>query len=271
MIVTILGSCANQTATREATSLLVEDPEEGNIILVDTGPGIVAALERCGRRASDVSTVLLTHSHADHVAGFAYFVWQRHFERIGMPASAGALRVLGLEDVLGFAQESVARCYGEGSFPFRIAYEPILSTIDSRAVNVGRMVLTACRTHHTTPSIGVRVQCGSESVSISADTLPVESFGVLSEGADIMFHEGMWPEEYRALADKAMHSTARDAGAVARKAKVRQLVLLHIFPKCIGREGELVREAAEEYKGPISVPCDGTVYVVQAPWAQGGK
>src|SRR5512139_146508 len=50
--------------------------EDGSVTLVDTGlktaPGrIVAALAEIGSDPSDVTTIVLTHAHADHAGGAA--------------------------------------------------------------------------------------------------------------------------------------------------------------------------------------------------------
>lgn len=60
-----------------------------------SGPGIVAAFARANRSTADINHILLTHTHGDHVAGFPYFVWHRHFERLGQPSPAG-MRVVAM-------------------------------------------------------------------------------------------------------------------------------------------------------------------------------
>lgn len=59
MFITVLGSCANQTANREGVSLLFEN--EQSTLLIDSGPGIISALQRANRKSSDINNLLLTH------------------------------------------------------------------------------------------------------------------------------------------------------------------------------------------------------------------
>jgi Metal-dependent hydrolases of the beta-lactamase superfamily III len=261
MIVTILGSSANQTAMREGTAFLVEDPTGETNVLVDAGPGIVAALGRCNRRASDVSTVLLSHTHGDHISGFAYFVWQRYYERVGAALPATGLLVLGLQNALDLARDFFNRCYNEVKLPFVIEYRALRPDRGVSTCPVGRFALSTCLTRHTTPSIGFRFDLAGKSISISSDTLPSEPFTELSKDVDILFHEGMWTEFYRDLADRAMHSTAKDAAQVAAAANCRQLVLLHVYPELFGRERELLLEASQYFGGPVSIPHDGSVFI----------
>jgi len=117
MIITVLGSCANQISNREGVSILFEDGNDN--LLVDCGPGIVAAFGRACRKTSDINNLLLTHVHGDHISGFAYFVWNRNFERMGAEP-ANDLHVYGAKDTLSLAEFSLKHSYPELNFPFKI-------------------------------------------------------------------------------------------------------------------------------------------------------
>lgn len=257
MIVTVVGACANQTAMREGVSLLVESDVHGHALLIDAGPGVVAALERAGRTASDINALLLTHSHGDHILGFTYFVWQRYYERLGAEAPQD-LHVYALQNAADLALATLKGCYSETNFPFAV-HVHYLEQVPS--FSHGALRVETCLTMHTTPSVGCAIYAGDSKVAYSSDTLPVPAFIEMARGAAILFHEGMWTEEMRTLANRAMHSTAQDAATVARESAAKQLVLLHICPKFIGREGELLREARSSFSGSISVPMDGSVYI----------
>jgi ribonuclease Z len=47
------------------------------------------------------------------------------------------------------------------------------------------------------------------------------------EGVDLLYHESTFLEEHLDLAEKTKHSTARQAGTIAQKAKVKKLMLGH--------------------------------------------
>lgn len=259
MIVTVLGSCANQTALREGVALLVEDDLQEMRLLIDAGPGIVAALQRCNRLASDIDNVLLTHAHGDHISGLAYFAWHRFYESMGKSHPAKNLTIYGLENSVTLARQLVEGCYGPSPFPFNITYQSIQS---NALLKVGTLSIETCDGDHTTPTISCSVQNDGKKIAFSSDTLPTDAFSSIANNANLLLHEGMWTEAERQLADRAKHSTALDAGKVATKANCKQLALLHIFPAYLGREAEIVREAGQVYKGPVTLPHDGTVYFV---------
>ena len=68
------GALGPEAVTSDVRCFVV--PHEGGVVLVDAGPPgsiapIEAALSRAGASWSDVSDVVLTHAHLDHVGGLA--------------------------------------------------------------------------------------------------------------------------------------------------------------------------------------------------------
>jgi len=257
MIVTIIGSCANQIANREGVSILVEQGNEN--VLIDAGPGIVAALGRAGRNASDITNIILTHVHGDHITGFPYFVWNRNFERMGK-TPASDLNVYGQEDVIEYAMFSLQHAYPELTFPFKVHFHTIR---EDETIELGcDMKVITTPAVHAVPCISCVIHSGDKKVVYSSDTLLSEKLVYLSMETDMLIHEGMMPNEMRELAAKVKHSLASDAGVFAKRVNAKQLALVHIAPGMIGHESVLLSEARERYFGPISIPHDGSVYIV---------
>jgi ribonuclease Z len=74
-------------------------------------------------------------------------------------------------------------------------------------------------------------------VAFSGDTAFAPDLVVLAAGADVLVHEATYAEADRALADRAAHSTAATAAAVARDANVATLYLTHISPRYESEQG----------------------------------
>lgn len=257
MIITVLGSCANQTDIREGVAILVESNE--NKILIDAGPGIVSSICKIKAKASEIDNVILTHAHGDHISGIAYFVWQRHYETLGTDSVANELNIYGLSNCIELSRFMIDQMYGLQSFPFNINFIEIEPDVEKQIDNT---IVQFVNAKHPTECVSVVLDDKSGKMAFSSDTLPVDDFINYALNANILIHEGMWTENMRELADKTMHSTAKDASLVATKTKAKQLVLTHIFPKYIGRENEILLEAKENYSGNISIPFDGTKYII---------
>ena len=256
MNVTVLGSCANQIANREGVSILVENKSDN--LLIDCGPGIVAAFGRANRKTSDINNVLLTHVHGDHISGFAYFVWNRNFERMGA-APAEDLHVYGQKDTIECAKHLLAHCYPELKFPFAVIYHEI----DAEFVfDCGELNIKTVPAQHTVPCVSCIITANNKKFVYTSDTIPNANLKEGAQNADILIHEGMMPQAMSALAERVKHSLAGQAGEFAKEVNAKQLILVHVAPGLLGKEGMLMEEAAEYYEGPICVPFDGTVFKV---------
>jgi len=71
----------------------------------------------------------------------------------------------------------------------------------------------------------------------------------LARGADVFFCESPFLDADLEQASKRYHLTARQAGALARAARVGRLQVFHFSPRYEGRYGELVAEAQAEFAG----------------------
>ena len=71
----------------------------------------------------------------------------------------------------------------------------------------------------------------------------------LARGADIFYCEAPFLDADREKARDRYHLTARQAGLMARKAGVRQLVVFHFSPRYTGQSEEIVREAQDAFQG----------------------
>ena len=73
----------------------------------------------------------------------------------------------------------------------------------------------------------------------------------LVRGADIFYCESPYLDRDADKAHDRYHLTARQAGAMARKAGVRELVVFHFSPRYTGQGEEIVREAMEEFRRSV--------------------
>lgn len=71
----------------------------------------------------------------------------------------------------------------------------------------------------------------------------------LARDADVFYCESPFLDEDIDQATRRYHLTARQAGALARAARVRRLNVFHFSPRYEGRYGQLVAEAHDEFAG----------------------
>jgi ribonuclease Z len=71
----------------------------------------------------------------------------------------------------------------------------------------------------------------------------IERAVALARDSNRLFIEAAFLDKDREIAQKKYHLTAKEAGLIARKAQVRELIPFHFSPRYFGREKELVQEA----------------------------
>jgi len=91
-----------------------------------------------------------------------------------------------------------------------------------------------------------------------SDTAYTEKIIPIIEGVDCLFHEATFMEEEMVRSKQTEHSTARQAGEIARKANVKKLIIGHYSARYI-HQNELLEEAKAVFENTI-LGEDLTVY-----------
>jgi len=103
-------------------------------------------------------------------------------------------------------------------------------------------------------------------VVLSGDTRPCEAIAVAAHEADVLVHEATFSHEEAVRARKTGHSTASEAAALARDAKVGLLALTHLSTRYHGRE---LRDEARAVFARTEVPRDFDA--IGVPFAERGE
>ena len=233
----------------------------GELVLVDVGPGAWETLDLAGLPTGDLSAVLLTHFHSDHIGDLGEAITQswiagrtRPLDVYGPP---GTTRV-----VDGFNQAYAADAqyrtahHGEQYMPAAAApavgHDVALGdAADADAVVFDRngLRVTMFRVDHdpVVPAVGYRFDYRGRSVVVSGDTAKSTSLIAHAAGADLLLHEALQPEMMSRIAGVAerldrkrlakmardtldYHTSPVEAAEVARDAGVKTLVFTHVVP-----------------------------------------
>lgn len=81
------------------------------------------------------------------------------------------------------------------------------------------------------------------------DAVNEEKIVELARGADLFYCESPYLDRDADKAGERYHLTAKQAGLMARKAEVRELIVFHFSPRYTGLGNEIVREAMEAFRG----------------------
>jgi ribonuclease Z len=117
------------------------------------------------------------------------------------------------------------------------------------AFDTNEMRLYTSPVSHYVPALGARVELpdSQHSLAFSSDTRPCSEMARLAEGVDILIHE--------ATGEHFGHSSAAQAGEIARQAKAKSLYLIH-YPVWQTDPSTFVSEAKATYGGEVHLAQD---------------
>lgn len=204
--------------------------KDGRNVLLDLGCGSLSrVLAKVG--IHEIDALVLSHLHADHMG-----------DALTLRYALAAARKLGKRS-----------CPLPVYMPREPAAEAGLissnSMIDAKYVSDGtRFDICGIEAHfalmpHAVPSYAVSLCVDGRKFVYSGDTSYNEKLKDFAKGADMLLIEAAFLSEQKP--GDAVHVTAGEAAAIGKDARVKKLLLTHIFPEY--DENEILREAREQF------------------------
>lgn len=266
--VTLLGTGSPlPSANRAGPATLVSADDEH--YLIDAGRGVLMRLAGAGLGAPNLTAVLITHLHSDHITDLADVITTRWV----MTFQARPLPIIGPAGTAAVVQ-SLLESLGP-DIRYRMAHHedldhpPLVEVIEVADGSVDLPAVTArlscAPTDHrpVEPSVGFRIDHDGTSVVLAGDTVPCESLDELCAGADALVHTVIRKDIISTLPMQRMldtldyHSSPGEAAQTAQRAGVGTLVLTHYVPDIPpGGEGEWRELAEANFDGRIELGDD---------------
>ena len=238
------GPRPRRTRSAPAQVVLVD----GRACVVDCGDGVARQLVLAGVPLASLRHVFVTHQHSDHNADYGNLLLLAWTAGLRTPVDTWGPPPLATMTELFFDMNEYdigTRIADEG----RVPLEPL---IDVHEIGEGGLLfedagvrVTAALVDHppVVPSFAYRFDSSDRSIVISGDTRMSDNLIALARGADVLVHEVYFDEaavdrlvagvgNAARLKESIMshHTSAADAGRVAREAGVKTLVLSHFVP-----------------------------------------
>jgi len=216
----VLGSGASEHPYRGQASVLVATPDV--VVLVDYGCGVHSMLARLGYEVRDVSLVVFTHGHYDHVCGLPLTVFNESHK-------GGGILELIADDVTYSVLEMLLEAVYKTGTPRRFKLKRV-GRPPVELHGVGSVNVDVFPVRHSIEAYGVEVSYDGLRVVISGDTAPHSEVARRASGASIVIHEATLParmgleEQYR-----IGHTSVDEAVRIASKAE--RGILYHISPE----------------------------------------
>jgi ribonuclease Z len=264
--VTLLGTGSPQPRMdRFGPSILIEAGEKK--LLFDCGRGATQRIEQIRIPFTEVDALFLTHLHSDHVVGIPD-LWLTGWAR-GRKVPLQVWGPPGTKEMMSHLTEA---------FQFDIQIRQDDDKLPARGVDVlakdieqgvvydnGGIKVTAFTVDHgqVKPALGYRIDFARHSVVLSGDTRYSENLIRFAQGTDVLIHEVIDPEAFRAKnpsvseerfrAIAGHHTTAEQAGTIFSRVKPKLAVYSHIVP---GDTTSLLPLTRKTYSGPLEVGED---------------
>jgi ribonuclease Z len=242
----------------------------GEHLLVDAGRGVLMRLAAIGIGPLQLSAVLLTHLHSDHITDLNDVITTRWI--MNFDPELAPLRIVGpvgTRDVVGHLLASLGP-----DIAYRLAHHddltrpPAVEVIEvtSGAVELGTVAtITTGLTDHkpVEPSVGYRFDLDGVGVVVAGDTVPCVGLDDLCTGADALVHTVIRKDIIASVPIPRFqetldyHSSPEEAAQTAERAGMNTLVLTHYVPAFPPGGGDDWRElASQHFTGRVELGDD---------------
>jgi ribonuclease Z len=268
--ITLLGTGSPMVdANRAGPSTLVR--AGADLFLVDCGRGVLQRAAAVGVGAANLTAVLLTHLHSDHITDLNDVITTRWVTTF-VPTPLPVIGPPGTKAVVDALLTALAP-----DISYRIAHHADITEPPAVEVHeytegsvwasddpAGVQIRVAPTDHRPVePTIAFRVEYDGAAVVLAGDSVPCGTLDALSKGADALVHTVIRKDLVAMVPQQRLkdildyHSSVEQAGATAARAGVGTLVLTHYVPPLTpGQEDQWRAMAATEFGGRIELGND---------------
>ncbi len=240
----ILGSAnAISDSTHENTHMALLGRK--HTILIDCVSNPLVRLQQANVDHQQITDVILTHFHPDHVSGVPLLLMNMWLLGRKQP-----LNIYGLHHTLQRV-EALMDFYEWSHWPnfFPVVFHHLPPQNNLLILSNEEFRITAWPVRHLVPTIGLRVEFPElgKVLAYSCDTEPCPEVIEMAGGADVLIHE--------ASGAGAGHSSAAQAGGIARRAEAGRLYLIHYPTRGVDLK-QVVEEARRTFGGEVALAED---------------
>lgn len=236
-----IPSPGNGTVVFGGNTSCVEVRADGRIIILDAGSGIrplgLSLMQEFKDRPLNV-TLLITHTHWDHIQGFPFFIPAYNPKNL--------VRILGYEGAKAGLATTLGGQMESPYFPVALGDMPgsiVIEELHEMEFALGAIRVEACFTNHPgvcvayklhTPDGVIVFMPDNETKKVGASSAdkrqPGDAIAEFIQGADVLIMDSQYTAEEYATHVNWGHSSVDEAVRTAVEAKAGRLYLFHHDP-----------------------------------------
>ncbi|BBZ76680.1 ribonuclease Z [Mycolicibacterium anyangense] len=265
--ITLLGTGSPMVdPNRAGPSTLVK---AGNaVFLVDCGRGVLMRAAAAGVGAANITALLLTHLHSDHITDLSDIIttrWVTTFVATPLPIIGPPGTKAVVEATLAALAPDISYRIGHHADITEPPSIQVHEYTEGQVWDTDGVRITVAPTDHrpVEPTIAFRIEHDGTSVVLAGDTVPCASLDELASGAGALVHTVIRADLVQQLPVQRIrdildyHSSVEQAAATAARAGVGTLVLTHYVPPLVpGQEDQWRALAAGEFSGTVEIGDD---------------
>jgi ribonuclease BN (tRNA processing enzyme) len=213
------------------------------------GPGTLRQLTKAGLDYEKIEQIFITHFHPDHTADLVHFLFASRTPSVlkrRKPFVIAGPR--GLMELVTSLQETYHNWLTLPSDMMKIEE---IETGGTSQKHYDAFTIITGPTNHTPHSLAYRVETpDGKSIVYSGDTGFCDDIVNLARGADLLVLESSFPDGHEVEG----HLTPSQAGLIAGRANVSELLLIHFYPECLATDIEA--QCRRTYKGKLILGSD---------------
>ena len=221
----------------------------GNSVLIDCGEGTQIALKELGWSCKPIDTILITHFHADHIAGLPGLLLT-----MGNADRTEPVTIIGPRGI-GNVVRAARTIAGLQVTAFRVNHRVVCYAYKAEVPRLGRFDVEKAKANDIplkfwnplqkgavieyegrtlTPDMVLGESRKGLKVVYATDTRPTRDIVRHAQGADLLIAEGMYGEhDKEEKARSCKHMTMQEAARIAAEAEPKELWLTHYSPSLI--------------------------------------
>lgn len=255
MLLTVLGCSGSIPGPSSPSSGYLVDAGDARLVL-DLGNGTLGQLQ-VHTDPLTLDALLLSHLHPDHCADVSAMTVLRRFHP-DAPVDPGVARLPIYAPVeaptrlaAAFAPDAAQLATTDLSDVFDFRAWPAQPDINGVKVRVMPVV-------HPCEAYGLRLEHEGRTLVYTGDSAVCATLTELSEGADVLLAEASWT--HTDDRPPGLHLSGREAGELAKAARVGRLILTHVLPWT--DPDEVLAEAKAAFGGDVVLAELGARYAI---------